>query len=71
MHQSLYCSASSIAPVFIASMSDYQSQPPKDKCCCYYDWLQKILIFKYLSIILLAMAFHSLPVLRNHQPIYI
>lgn len=71
MHQSLYCSASSIAPVFIASMSDYQSQPPKDKRCCCYDWLQQILVFKYLSVTLLAKASHTLPVLRNHQPIYI
>lgn len=47
MHQSLYCLAASIASVFIASMSDYQSQTPKDKCCCCYDWPQQILIFKY------------------------
>lgn len=47
MHQSLYCLAASIVPVFIAAMSDYQSQAPKDKCCRCYDWLQQILIFKY------------------------
>lgn len=53
-------------------MSDYQSQTPKDKCCCFYDWLQHILIFKYHWYYPFAMAFpHSSSLKKSPAHLYL